>query len=210
MAHEPPPAADHPITSTLTRRAALWLFSRVVMAGGLAGGYGLFAWVGARFMLPPRLGQMHQLFVGRVADVAVGSTLLHQTPDGRTVNITRRGADGTVADFIALSSTCPHLGCQVRWEGQNSRYFCPCHNGTFDAQGTATGGPPFDAGLSLPRYVLTVQKGLLYINVPAEQLSIERRAGLVPITRPAGPGHDPCPTCLARTDAVPGDAGRPA
>lgn len=210
MANEPPPAADPPPAATLTRRAALWLSSRVLMVAGLAGGYGLFAWVGARFMLPARLGRMHQLFVTRVDDVAVGSTLLYQTPDGRTVNITRHGTIGTAADFIALSSTCPHLGCQVRWEGQNNRYFCPCHNGTFDAQGKATGGPPGDAGLSLPRYVLTVQKGLLYIHVPAEQLSIERRAGLVQITSPVGPGHDPCLTCLAHSCAGSADAGRTA
>jgi len=210
MAHEPPRAAAPPHVPTLTRRAALWFSARVAMAVGLVGSYGFFAWVGARFMLPARLGQMHQLFVSRVADVAVGSTLLYQTPDGRTVNITHHGTDGTAADFIALSSTCPHLGCQVRWEGQNNRYFCPCHNGTFDAQGTATGGPPLDAGLSLPRYVLVVQKGLLYINVPAEQLSVQRRAGLVKITSPVGPGHDPCLTCLARSGAGCADAGRTA
>jgi nitrite reductase/ring-hydroxylating ferredoxin subunit len=180
------------------------------MAVGLAGGYGLLAWVSARFMLPGRFGRVHQLFVTRVADVAQGSNLLYQTPDGRTVNITRRSTDGTAADFIALSSTCPHLGCQVRWEAQNNRYFCPCHNGTFDPQGKATGGPPGDAGLSLPRYVLSVQKGLLYINVPVEQLSIERRAGVVQVTSPVGPGHDPCLTCLKRSGARPGDAGRTA
>jgi hypothetical protein len=55
-----------------------------------------------------------------------------------------------------------------------------------------------------------VQKGLLYINVPAEQLSIERRAGLVRITSPVGPGHDPCLTCLACSGARPGDSGRHA
>jgi nitrite reductase/ring-hydroxylating ferredoxin subunit len=207
MAHEGPPAADSRPTTTLTRRAALWLSSRVLMAAGLAGSDGLFAWVGARFMLPARLGRVHQLFVTRVADVAPGGTLLYQTPDGRTVNITRRAGDGTVEDFIALSSTCPHLGCQVQWEGQNNRYFCPCHNGTFDATGKATGGPPGDAGLSLPRYPLTVRQGLLYIHVPAEQLSVERQAGLVTIASPIGAGHDPCLTCLVGTGARRADRG---
>jgi nitrite reductase/ring-hydroxylating ferredoxin subunit len=210
MAHEPPAAADSPRAQTLTRRAALWLSSRVVMTAGLAGGYGLLAWFGARFMLPARSGRVHQLFVTRVTDIPAGGTLLYQTPDGRTVNITRSGTTGTAADFIALSSTCPHLGCQVRWEAQNNRYFCPCHNGTFDPTGKGTGGPPGDAGLSLPRYALTVQDGSLYINVPAEQLSIERRAGLVVIASPIGPGHDPCLTCLACPGATSGDARRPA
>ena len=82
------------------------------------------------------------------------------------------------------------------WEPQNNRYFCPCHNGTFDPSGKATGGPPGDAGQSLPRYALHVQKGLLYIDVPAEQLSVPSQAGVVDVVTPQGPGHDPCLTCL--------------
>ena len=49
-------------------------------------------------------------------DMAVGATLLYQTPDGHTVNITRRRTEGTVADFIALSSTCRIL--DVRCDGK--------------------------------------------------------------------------------------------
>ncbi len=198
MAHPPVPPEDQNAgpAAAPTRRAVLWLTSRLAMVAGVVGGYGMFAWVSARFMLPAHTGQLHQLFVTRASDVPAGGTLLYRTPDGRTVNITRRAQTGAAADFIALSSTCPHLGCQVRWEGQNDRYFCPCHNGTFDTEGTATGGPPGDAGQSLPRYGLSIEKGLLYILVPAEQLSIGDVAGLVEATGPSGPGHDPCLACL--------------
>jgi nitrite reductase/ring-hydroxylating ferredoxin subunit len=175
--------------------------SRLAMVAGLVGGYGMFAWIGGRFMLPADTGRLRQLFVARVSETATGTTVLYRTPDGRTVNVTRRGQSGTAADFIALSSTCPHLGCQVRWEGQNNRYFCPCHNGTFDPNGTATGGPPGDAGQSLPRYALTVEKGLLYILVPVEQLSVGEVADAVEVVSPVGAGHDPCLTCVQARSA---------
>lgn len=191
-----PPPSDAATEAPVPRRGVLGLSSTALMVAGLAGGYGLFAWVSARFMLPARAGAMRRLFVTRVADLGEGQTVLYQTPGGRTVNITRRATTGGVEDFIALSSTCPHLGCQVHWEAQNNRYFCPCHNGTFDPTGKATGGPPGDAGQSLPRYGLTVDKGLLYIDVPVEQLSVPVRAGLVHLASPQGPGHDPCLACL--------------
>lgn len=218
-----PPHGEPPdVSAPLTRRAALWMTSRIAMVAGLVGGYGLFAWVAGRFMLPAHTGRLHQLFVTRVSDVPPGGTLLYRTPDGRTVNVTRQGTAGTADDFTALSSTCPHLGCQVGWEPQNDRYFCPCHNGTFDPSGKATGGPPGEAGQSLPRYGLVVDKGLLYMLVPAEQLSVGDVAGLVEVASPVGPGHDPCLTRVQARDAgaacghrepgrlVPGGPRRPA
>lgn len=210
-----PPADDLPPSdAAISRRAALWFTSRLAMIAGLVGGYGMFAWVSGRFMLPAHTGRFRQLFVTQVSDVVMGATLLYRTPDGRTVNVTRRATTGRADDFIALSSTCPHLGCQVRWEGQNNRYCCPCHNGTFDPDGKATGGPPGDAGQSLPRYGLSVEKGLLYILVPAEQLSVGEMAGVVDVTGPVGPGHDPCLTCLRARGVdeprLPGPGGRTA
>ena len=166
-------------------------FASIAMAGGLAASYGTVGYIGFR------------------------------TPAGATVNITRSADAGAVEDFKALSSVCPHLGCQVHWEQQKNRYFCPCHNGTFDADGVGTGGPPGDAGQSLGSFELRVERGLLYIEVPLETLAMcdpeggpeggiqemgdddaRRGPGLDPCLDPrSGPGPD-----LRRSD----NGGRPA
>ena len=129
-----------------------------------------------------------------------GNTLLYEAPSGETINLTRQSGSGGADDFIALSSTCPHLGCQVHWESQNKRYFCPCHNGVFDPSGKATEGPPAEAGQSLLRYRVKVQGGLLYMEVPLTSIA-EGRPGRVleSIEGIHGPGHDPCLAALRRT-----------
>lgn len=40
-----------------------------------------------------------------------------------------------------LSSVCPHLGCAVSWEGQQDRFYCPCHGSAFSPEGGLTHGP---------------------------------------------------------------------
>lgn len=42
----------------------------------------------------------------------------------------------------ALSATCTHLGCRVRWDTQTLTLNCPCHGGVFDRDGTVKAGPP--------------------------------------------------------------------
>jgi menaquinol-cytochrome c reductase iron-sulfur subunit len=42
----------------------------------------------------------------------------------------------------ALSATCTHLGCQVRWDAATTNFRCPCHGGVFNAQGNVVSGPP--------------------------------------------------------------------
>jgi Rieske Fe-S protein len=108
--------------------------------------------------------------VEQLARLGVGATVLYMTPAGHRVNITRRAAGETPDDFAALSSVCPHLGCQVHWEPQNNRYFCPCHNGVFSPDGVATGGPPAEAGQRLASYPLKVESGILYIQAPLDAL----------------------------------------
>jgi menaquinol-cytochrome c reductase iron-sulfur subunit len=44
-------------------------------------------------------------------------------------------------EVVALSTTCPHLGCSVNETPDGHGFACPCHASTFDAAGHRTGGP---------------------------------------------------------------------
>ena len=176
------------------RRFLQWLPS-LAMGGGLLAAYGTFAAYLGRFLYPARGLDRGWLFVREVKRLNTGEALAYRLPNGSPVNITRQGTTSTAEDFIALSSTCPHLGCRVHWEPQNDRFFCPCHNGIFTPEGKAIGGPPGDAGQYLPQYPLKVAGGLLYIQVPLDVAAlgpgtVEDPA--VAAKTPSGPGHDPC------------------
>ncbi len=173
------------------RRRFLSTSSKALMVAGLAGGYGALGAVAGRFLYPAAPPERDWLFVSEEARLAVGDSILFRAPSGERISVTRQARGGDAGDFIALSSVCPHLGCQVHWEAQNDRFFCPCHNGTFDSQGVGTGGPPGDAGQSLPRYDLKIEDGMLFIHLAGSELAdggaILDEAGEI-----SGPGHDPC------------------
>jgi Rieske Fe-S protein len=198
-----------PTPEETDRRGFLKHASRAAMAAGLLGGYGGFAAVAGRYLYPARTGEVVWQFVSEVTGIEVGQAIRYRGPSGETINIARQARNGDADDFIALSSTCPHLGCQVRWEGQNNRFFCPCHNGVFDPSGKAIAGPPGEAGQSLPRYALRIENGMLHIAVPPPQLPAgvaAADAGGVVADSHAGPGHDPCLDPLARPRTERGDA----
>src|SRR5262245_7190220 len=138
----------------------------LAMAAGLAGGYGAFAVMLGRFVYPAGGSNRGWLFVCQVDQLAPGHALDFASPSGQKIVIARQGQGVAAEDFLALSSTCPHLGCSVHWEGQNNRFFCPCHNGAFDRNGVATSGPPAAAGQSLTRFPLKVENGLLFLEAP--------------------------------------------
>lgn len=163
--------------SACDRRGFLARGSQVVMLGGLVTSYGTCAYVGGRFLYPARPVRREWMLVGPLNSIAAGSAIAYSTPTGAKLTIARQGSGTALEDFIALSSTCPHLGCKVNWEALNQRFFCPCHNGVFDPGGKAISGPPADAGQELARYSLKIENGLLFIEVETEgvQAGRERR-----------------------------------
>ncbi len=158
------------------RRRFLARASGTVMALGLVGGYGGFLLIAGRYLYPVRPRPTLRRLVTSVDRLAVGDSILYHEPNGESIHVTRNGPQASAHAFTALSSTCPHLGCRVHWEPQNNRYFCPCHGGVFDPAGTATAGPPGDAGQSLPQYPLEVRDGLVFIEVPEAALAAARPA----------------------------------
>ena len=63
-------------------------------------------------------------------------------------------------NFTAMSNVCTHLGCRVRWVGDEEQFFCPCHNAAFTKTGTVASGPPPRA---LDQYELSVEDDQLFV-----------------------------------------------
>ncbi|RIK77995.1 MAG: hypothetical protein DCC68_16120 [Planctomycetota bacterium] len=139
-----------------SRRDFLGAASTVAMAGGLVASYGTLAFMAGRYLYPAEDHTNAWQFAGLVDEITREKSLIYQSPGGARVVIARQGDGNAAEDFVALSNVCPHLGCSVHWEPQNSRFFCPCHNGAFDATGRAFMGPPAAANQSLKKFPLEV------------------------------------------------------
>jgi menaquinol-cytochrome c reductase iron-sulfur subunit len=63
-------------------------------------------------------------------------------------------------NFIAMSNICTHLGCRVRWIGDQEQFFCPCHNGVFGKRGEVISGP---VPRPLDHYQVKVEDDQLYM-----------------------------------------------
>jgi Rieske Fe-S protein len=128
------------------RRSLLKAFVNTVvvtLGGGLAGLLGSFA--------VPRSGQARERWV----KAARLDQLTPNIPFAAVVSVPRdqgwyreRGQDVVFltsdgkGGVRALSATCTHLGCHVRWDTGSKRFQCPCHGGAYDAQGAVVAGPP--------------------------------------------------------------------
>jgi nitrite reductase/ring-hydroxylating ferredoxin subunit len=84
-------------------------------------------------------------FVGdRIARPDARSLDEVQPGEGRLV---RRGADKVAAyrhedgTLDVVSSTCTHLGCQVKWNAAETSWDCPCHGSRFAPDGRVLQGP---------------------------------------------------------------------
>jgi cytochrome b6-f complex iron-sulfur subunit len=141
-------------------------FLAALSAGlGLAASYGLLAGYALAYLFPPPSRRKPaRLFVGRRSDFPDGSVKPIVDQRGRTVLVLARATG-----LEAFDTRCPHLGCRVHWEAEHQQFVCPCHQGIFDADGKAIAGPPADAGQSLTRVPLDVDRasGTVFLSEEA-------------------------------------------
>ena len=78
------------------------------------------------------------------ADAPLAAVIAERQSDGwyetrkQTVVFIDREGDG----YRAMSSTCAHLGCRVKWDAESKHFLCPCHGGVYDREGRVLSGPP--------------------------------------------------------------------
>lgn len=64
--------------------------------------------------------------------------------------------------IVALNPTCPHAGCIVKWEDNQSQFVCPCHGSEFDSRGQVTQG---SATRDLVSYSLKVENQSILVKL---------------------------------------------
>ncbi len=76
-------------------------------------------------------------------------------------------ADLDQANIIALSAACTHLGCLVQWHSPDHTFWCPCHAAIFTADGAVDRHSLVRSLSPLPRLETRVERGKIYVKVPA-------------------------------------------
>ena len=109
------------------------------LGGSLLATVAAFLYPSIRYMLPPRQAEAvaKRVAAARVGELAPNSAKIFKF--GASPAILVNTAEG---QLIALAGVCTHLTCTVRYEGDSSTLFCPCHNGRFDLAGNVISGPP--------------------------------------------------------------------
>lgn len=100
---------------------------------------GVFAFItnaSVRYLMPPaKLKKTKELSIP-TAQIPRDSSLIVDYKGAPVIVV---NSDGK---FVAFSATCTHLGCIVKWFGNEKQFICPCHAGKFDITGKVVAGPP--------------------------------------------------------------------
>ncbi|MBC8114152.1 MAG: Rieske 2Fe-2S domain-containing protein [Candidatus Saccharimonas sp.] len=145
-----PPESSPVFPEAAPRRRGFLTQATAIIVGGLAGLIPLAS--GVVFFLDPilRRGKSGGVSVGFLRAASVSDLPTNGTPERFVLRadihdawtLYRNRVLGSVylrlmpnGQIIAFNDTCTHLGCKVDYQAANKRFFCPCHQSTFDVDG---------------------------------------------------------------------------
>jgi cytochrome b6-f complex iron-sulfur subunit len=143
FSREVPMVAPGP-TRLSRRRWLLWALRAAGVLAGTSLGCG-------RGKEPPEDGRLRV----PLAELSPGQRV-RRWHDETPIEIVRLGDS-----IVARSLLCTHFGCEVEWQPQAEKYQCPCHDGSFDADGNVLSGPP---SRPLRRLPVEVEKNVVLIG----------------------------------------------
>lgn len=145
----------HNITETNNQRRS-FLKKLWIGLGILAGAETLYLISG--FLFPKRTAgnvKPGELFtVGNIDNFKFNSV----TPFRNHKFFISRSKDG---GFLALSTKCTHLGCNIVWEEKTESFICPCHSSWFNKEGNVM-HPPATRPLSV--HPVVIDGNLVKVN----------------------------------------------
>lgn len=62
---------------------------------------------------------------------------------------------------VAISPSCPHLGCGVHWDKDQGLFICPCHDSAFALDGQVLSGP---SPRALDRFEVRLESDRLWLG----------------------------------------------
>ena len=72
--------------------------------------------------------------------------------------------------FKVFSGICTHLGCIIKWKEREKYFYCPCHKGFFDKDGTVLAGPP---PRPLDEFKVEIDNSLVFIWIEKRRRGIQ-------------------------------------
>ncbi|OGD14994.1 MAG: hypothetical protein A2W20_01850 [Candidatus Aminicenantes bacterium RBG_16_66_30] len=115
-------------------------FVDIFLGGSLLATIAAFLYPVVRYVLPSRSaggGVQNSVIAAKAGELPPNTAKVFKF--GSAPGVLVNTAEGKL---VALSGTCTHLTCTVRFDAETETLFCPCHNGRFDLGGNVLSGPP--------------------------------------------------------------------
>jgi cytochrome b6-f complex iron-sulfur subunit len=137
----------------LSRRDFL---ANTAMTLGLVGSLGAGAVYSVKYLVPAKKkAKFIDVLMGNLKNLPAGTAREFIDGQGKKALLVNNGQE-----IKAFSKICTHLGCEVEWHAEKKEFYCPCHEGFFDANGKVLAGPP---PRPLDEYKVTVKDDNIFV-----------------------------------------------